>query len=136
MEDVLEELVRLVPPPVGDVNAPLQALIIDSWFHNYLGVVSLVRVKQGTFTGSQRAGYLIGKIHVARSINKVELVGFTIASFVKQSYAVRFNGDATFALKIHRIQHLRFHFTVAQAPAHLDEAICDGGFTVVDMGND
>jgi GTP-binding protein LepA len=48
MEDVLEELVRLVPPPVGDVDAPLQALIIDSWFDNYLGVVSLVRVKQGT----------------------------------------------------------------------------------------
>ena len=48
MEDVLEELVRLVPPPKGDVNAPLQALIIDSWFDNYLGVVSLVRVMQGT----------------------------------------------------------------------------------------
>jgi GTP-binding protein LepA len=48
MEDVLEELVRLVPAPVGDVDAPLQALIIDSWFDNYLGVVSLVRVKQGT----------------------------------------------------------------------------------------
>ncbi|MES2823101.1 MAG: translation elongation factor 4 [Pseudomonadota bacterium] len=48
MEDVLEELVRLVPPPVGDVDAPLQALIIDSWFDNYLGVVSLVRVKHGT----------------------------------------------------------------------------------------
>lgn len=48
MEEVLEELVRLVPPPVGDVDAPLQALIIDSWFDNYLGVVSLVRVKQGT----------------------------------------------------------------------------------------
>lgn len=48
MEDVLEELVRLVPPPVGDVDAPLQALIIDSWFDNYLGVISLVRVMQGT----------------------------------------------------------------------------------------
>ena len=48
IEDVLEELVRLVPPPQGDVDAPLQALIIDSWFDNYLGVVSLVRVKQGT----------------------------------------------------------------------------------------
>ena len=46
--EILEELVRLVPPPVGDVDAPLQALIIDSWFDNYLGVVSLVRVKQGT----------------------------------------------------------------------------------------
>lgn len=48
MEDVLEELVRLVPSPKGDVDAPLQALIIDSWFDNYLGVVSLVRVMQGT----------------------------------------------------------------------------------------
>ena len=46
--DILEELVLQVPPPVGDVDAPLQALIIDSWFDNYLGVVSLVRVVQGT----------------------------------------------------------------------------------------
>jgi len=48
LEAVLEELVRLVPPPEGKVDAPLQALIIDSWFDNYLGVVSLVRVVQGT----------------------------------------------------------------------------------------
>lgn len=66
MEDVLEELVRLVPAPVGDVNAPLQALIIDSWFDNYLGVVSLVRVKQGTLK-------LKDKI-IAKSIGKAQLV--------------------------------------------------------------
>jgi GTP-binding protein LepA len=48
VEDVLEDLIRRIPPPAGDVNAPLQALIIDSWFDNYLGVVSLVRVTQGT----------------------------------------------------------------------------------------
>ncbi|WP_111497479.1 MULTISPECIES: translation elongation factor 4 [Marinobacter] len=48
VEDVLEELIRLVPPPQGDVDGPLQALIIDSWFDNYLGVVSLVRVRQGS----------------------------------------------------------------------------------------
>ncbi|PLW83157.1 elongation factor 4 [Kineobactrum sediminis] len=47
VEDVLEYLVARVPPPEGDRDAPLQALIIDSWFDNYLGVVSLVRVKQG-----------------------------------------------------------------------------------------
>ncbi len=47
IEDALEYLVEKIPPPEGDREAPLQALIIDSWFDNYLGVVSLVRVKQG-----------------------------------------------------------------------------------------
>ncbi|MDF3007752.1 MAG: elongation factor 4, partial [Enterobacter kobei] len=46
--DVLERLVKEIPGPEGDPDAPLQALIIDSWFDNYLGVVSLIRVKNGT----------------------------------------------------------------------------------------
>lgn len=48
IEDVLERLVVQIPPPEGDPDAPLQALIVDSWFDNYLGVVSLVRIKNGT----------------------------------------------------------------------------------------
>jgi GTP-binding protein LepA len=47
VDDVLERIVSDIPPPEGDVDAPLQALIIDSWFDNYLGVVSLVRIKNG-----------------------------------------------------------------------------------------
>ncbi|MDK9560147.1 translation elongation factor 4 [Gallibacterium anatis] len=47
VEDVLEEIVKRIPAPQGDPEAPLQALIIDSWFDNYLGVVSLVRIKNG-----------------------------------------------------------------------------------------
>lgn len=47
IEDVLEEIVHKIPSPEGAPDAPLQALIIDSWFDNYLGVVSLVRVKNG-----------------------------------------------------------------------------------------
>ncbi|OFE11969.1 elongation factor 4 [Pseudohongiella acticola] len=63
--DILEELVRLVPPPAGDRDAPLQALIIDSWFDNYLGVVSLVRVKQGTLKkGDKIITKTIGKAHL------------------------------------------------------------------------
>ena len=48
VQDVLEALVVKVPPPKGDPDAPLQALIIDSWFDNYVGVVMLVRIVNGT----------------------------------------------------------------------------------------
>ncbi|HIF51045.1 MAG TPA: elongation factor 4 [Thiotrichaceae bacterium] len=47
VEDLLNELVKKIPPPTGNVDGPLKALIIDSWFDNYLGVVSLVRVVDG-----------------------------------------------------------------------------------------
>ncbi len=69
IEDVLEQLVTHVPPPKGDVEAPLQALIIDSWFDNYLGVVSLVRVMQGTLRRRDKIiTKTIGKAHVVDSI--------------------------------------------------------------------
>lgn len=47
IEEILERVVTDVPPPKGDENAPLQALIIDSWFDNYVGIVTLVRVING-----------------------------------------------------------------------------------------
>ncbi len=48
IEELLTHLVDKIPAPTGDPDAPLQALIIDSWFDNYLGVVSLVRIKNGS----------------------------------------------------------------------------------------
>jgi GTP-binding protein LepA len=45
--DLLEAIIERIPPPEGNVDAPLQALIIDSWFDNYLGIVSLIRVVEG-----------------------------------------------------------------------------------------
>jgi len=52
--DLLERLVQSVPPPSGDPAAPLKALIVDSWFDNYVGVISLVRVFEGTLTTGTR----------------------------------------------------------------------------------
>jgi GTP-binding protein LepA len=66
IEDLLEQLVDLIPPPVGDLDAPLQALIIDSWFDNYLGVVSLVRVKNGRIKKGDKI--------ITKSIGKSQLV--------------------------------------------------------------
>ncbi|MEQ8956266.1 MAG: translation elongation factor 4, partial [Gammaproteobacteria bacterium] len=66
VEAVLEHLVEMVPPPKGDIDAPLQALIIDSWFDNYQGVVSLVRVMQGSIKTKDRI--------VTKSIGKSQTV--------------------------------------------------------------
>ncbi len=68
--DILEELVAKVPPPEGDPEAPLQALIIDSWFDNYLGVVSLVRVVNGTLKARQKI-----KVMSTEGIHQVDQVG-------------------------------------------------------------
>ena len=54
IDELLEQLVREVPPPQGDPDAPLQALIIDSWFDPYVGVIILVRVKQGSIKRRQK----------------------------------------------------------------------------------
>jgi GTP-binding protein LepA len=71
--EMIEELVRRVPAPKGDPKAPLQALIIDSWFDNYVGVVSLVRVVSGVL----RVGEKMKVMSTGRSHNIDKLGRFT-----------------------------------------------------------
>lgn len=69
IEDLLEQLVENIPAPEGERESPLQALIIDSWFDNYLGVVSLIRVTQGTLKKGEK--FLVkstGQVHSVDSI--------------------------------------------------------------------
>lgn len=69
MDEVLEEIVHLVPPPQGNHDGPLQALIIDSWFDNYLGVVSLVRVVHGSLKKRDRViTRSNGRVHQVDSV--------------------------------------------------------------------
>jgi GTP-binding protein LepA len=85
--------VHIIPAPAGDEQAPLQALIIDSWFDNYLGVVSLVKVNNGTLRKKQKITIMsTGNSFVAERIgiftpkrqDEVELktgqVGFIVAA--------------------------------------------------------
>ena len=69
VDEVLERLVQTIPAPEGEIEAPLQALIIDSWFDNYLGVVSLVRVKHGRVKkGDKILVKSTGKLHQVDSV--------------------------------------------------------------------
>lgn len=69
IHELLEALVKQIPPPQGDPDAPLQALIIDSWFDSYLGVVSLVRVKNGIVRKREKILVMsTGKAHEVTSL--------------------------------------------------------------------
>ena len=70
IQETLEEIVKKIPPPEGDQDAPLRALIIDSWFDNYLGVVSLVRVMDGKIGKKTKM-----KILSTKEEHKVDSVG-------------------------------------------------------------
>ncbi|PCE28442.1 translation elongation factor 4 [Burkholderia ubonensis] len=111
VEDVLEALIAKVPPPKGDPAAPLQALIIDSWFDNYVGVVMLVRIVNGTLrpkekiklmaTGAQYPVEHVG-VFTPKSRNLESLsagqVGFIIAG-IKELNAAKVGDTVTHAAK-------------------------------------
>jgi GTP-binding protein LepA len=69
--ELLEELVKRIPAPKGDPDGPLQALIIDSWFDNYVGVVSLVRVMNGSLkTGAKIRVWSTGRAHTVDKLGR------------------------------------------------------------------
>ncbi len=111
VQDVLESLIVKVPPPKGDPAAPLQALIVDSWFDNYVGVVMLVRVINGTLrakdkillmaTDSQHLTESVG-VFTPKSVTREALsagqVGFVIAG-IKELKAAKVGDTVTLAAK-------------------------------------
>lgn len=109
VRDVLEEVVAKVPPPVGDVDAPLKALVIDAWFDNYVGVVMLVRVVDGSLRAKEKirlmatgAEYLCEQVGVftPKSLPRPYLsageVGFIIAG-IKELAAAKVGDTVTIA---------------------------------------
>lgn len=92
IHELLEAIVSKIPPPTGDIEAPLKALIVDSWYDPYMGVVILIRIKDGTVSKGQKiklmatyATYTVEKVGVFRpkpvetdSLNAGE-IGYLIA---------------------------------------------------------
>ena len=111
VDDVLEAVIARIPPPAGDPRAPLQALLIDAWFDNYVGVVMLVRMKQGTLKPRDRillmasgATYTCEQVGVftPRSAPRDELaageVGFVVAG-IKELKAAQVGDTITGAAR-------------------------------------
>jgi GTP-binding protein LepA len=109
VRDVLEEVVAKVPPPKGNVDAPLKALVIDAWFDNYVGVVMLVRVVDGVLRAKEKirlmatgAEYLCEQVGVftPKSLQRQQLsageVGFIIAG-IKELAAAKVGDTVTLA---------------------------------------
>ncbi len=107
VRDILESLILKVPSPKGDPEAPLQALIIDSWFDNYVGVVMLVRIVNGTLRPKDKilfmateAQHLVESVGVftPKSLSRSELsagqVGFIIAG-IKELKAAKVGDTIT-----------------------------------------
>jgi GTP-binding protein LepA len=89
--ELLEAIIRRIPAPRGDAAAPLQALIIDSWFDNYVGVVSLVRVMNGSLkTGERIRVVSTGRSHLADRLGR-----FTPKPVVERELAT---GDVGFVV--------------------------------------
>lgn len=107
VQDVIEEMIARVPPPKGNAADPLQALIIDSWFDNYVGVVMLVRVVNGTLKPKEKITLMSnGSTHLVehvgvfspKSVDRPELsagqVGFVIAG-IKELKAAKVGDTVT-----------------------------------------
>ena len=95
IDDILEAVIAKIPPPVGDPAAPLQALIIDSWFDNYVGVVMLVRVMQGVLRPKDKLLLMAGG-----SMHNCEQVGvFTPKSVAREELSA---GDVGFIIAASR----------------------------------
>ena len=95
-----------------------------------------VHHQQRALAGGQRAGHLVGKIHVPRRVDDIELIGAAIAGRIAQRHALRLDGDAALPLQIHRIEHLLGHFPFAQTAADLNEAVGERGLAVIDVRDD
>lgn len=119
IDEILERVVERIPAPQGDPAAPLQALIIDSWFDNYVGVVMLVRVVNGTIKPKDKI-----RLMATGANHLVEQVGvFTPKSQTKSELSAGQVGFVVAGIK--ELKHARVGDTVTNAAKPAEEALPD-----------
>ena len=117
IDEILERVVERIPAPQGDPAAPLQALIIDSWFDNYVGVVMLVRVVNGTIKPKDKI-----RLMATGANHLVEQVGvFTPKSQTKSELSAGQVGFVVAGIK--ELKHARVGDTVTNAAKPAEEAL-------------
>ena len=90
----------------------------------------------GALAGGNGTGDLVVEVHVARGVDEVQVIGFTVLGTVLQAHGPGLDGDAPFLFQIHVVQELAFHLPLADSLAHLQKPVRQGGLAVVDMGDD
>lgn len=117
IDEILERVVERIPAPQGDPAAPLQALIIDSWFDNYVGVVMLVRVVNGTIKPKDKI-----RLMATGANHLVEQVGvFTPKSQTRPELSAGQVGFVVAGIK--ELKHARVGDTVTNAAKPAEEAL-------------
>ncbi len=102
-----------------------------------LGLDSLGRIyhQKRPLTCGEGARNFIGEIHVPRSINQIETIGFSIFGRVAQGHGVSFDGDPALTLQIHGIKKLGLHIPLRDQPSDLQKPIGQRGFSMVHVRN-
>jgi hypothetical protein len=102
-------------------------------FHALAGVDH----EQRAFAGGERARDFVREVDMARRVHQIEDVILAVLGLVVQPDGLRLDGDAALALDIHGIEHLLLarHFAIGQSTGHLDQAVGQRRFAMVDMGD-
>jgi GTP-binding protein LepA len=117
IDDILEAVIQRIPPPKGDPSAPLKALVIDSWFDNYVGVVMLIRLVDGTLKPKDKVLLMAsGTTHLCEQVGV-----FTPKGRSREQLSA---GEVGFVIAgIKELQHARVGDTITLADRPASEAL-------------
>ena len=143
-DDVLHLLLGLLGIGGREVDLVEHRQDLQIVLHGKVGIGQRLRLhalrgvhhQHSALAGSQRAGNLIVEVHMARRVNKIQLIDLSILRLVVQLHGAGLDGDAPFPLQIHVVQQLVFHLALGDRPALFQQPVRQGRLAVVNVGDD